>query len=94
MAASLNTFAAVLLAFPFYLAQKGRLTAYAALAKPSAAGTSTATASTAAPSTTTQTPASGASSGPSAADVSTAASTASNTANISALFDSASSLFS
>lgn len=35
MAAPMNTFAVVLLAFPFYLAQKGRLAAYVELAKPS-----------------------------------------------------------
>jgi hypothetical protein len=34
MAKSLNTFAALLLAFPFYLAIKGRLASYIALAKP------------------------------------------------------------
>jgi hypothetical protein len=34
MAKSLNTFAALLLAFPFYLAIKGKLASYIALAKP------------------------------------------------------------
>lgn len=32
----MNTFAVLLLAFPFYLATKGRLSAYIALAKPDA----------------------------------------------------------
>ena len=36
MSKSLNTFAVVLLAFPFYLAQKGRLANYINLAKPTA----------------------------------------------------------
>lgn len=45
MAQPLNTFAVVLLAFPFYLAQKGRLVGYIDLAKPG----KTAAASTAAP---------------------------------------------
>ena len=35
MAVRMNTFAVVLLAFPFYLAVKGRLAGYIALAKPS-----------------------------------------------------------
>ena len=41
MVKSLNTFAVILLAFPFYLAVKGRLAAYINLAKP---GTATASA--------------------------------------------------
>lgn len=57
MAASLNTFAAVMLAFPFYLAQKGKLTTYVNLAKPSTstttqANTTTGTANPTATSTT------------------------------------------
>ena len=36
MAVQFNTFAALLLAFPFYLAQKGRLATYVNLAKPGA----------------------------------------------------------
>lgn len=53
MAQPLNTFAVVLLAFPFYLAQKGRLVGYIDLAKP----TTKATASTAEPVANTITPA-------------------------------------
>lgn len=94
MAASLNTFAAVLLAFPFYLAQKGRLTTYVALAKPSTTAAPAATASTSAPSTSAVNPTTGATSTPSASDVSSAASTANIASQISPLFDSASALFS
>ena len=36
----MNTFAVILLAFPFYLAVKGRLAGYIALAKPTAAAPS------------------------------------------------------
>jgi len=43
MAQSINTFAVVLLAFPFYLAQKGRLVGYIDLAKPGAENTATVT---------------------------------------------------
>lgn len=42
----MNTFAALLLAFPFYLATKGRLASYIALAKPDATSNSSAQAST------------------------------------------------
>lgn len=47
----MNTFATLLLAYPFYLAIKGRLTNYIALAKPDASSTQGANAqtSTAAP---------------------------------------------
>lgn len=45
MAKSINTFAVILLAFPFYLAQKGRLASYINLAKPSQ-GTSNANVAT------------------------------------------------
>lgn len=46
MTARMNTFAVILLAFPLYLAVKGRLAAYVELAKPGASGSSTAGAGT------------------------------------------------
>jgi hypothetical protein len=55
----MNTFAAILLAWPFYLAIKGKLATYVGFAKPAASGNtttaSTAPVSGAAPSTTTST---------------------------------------
>jgi hypothetical protein len=49
MSQPLNTFAVILLAFPFYLAQKGRLAAYVNLAKPSAKSTASTPAPTTSP---------------------------------------------
>jgi hypothetical protein len=54
MAARMNTFAVVLLAFPFYLAVKGRLAAYVNLAKPASGSTTTAPAATSANAATAQ----------------------------------------
>lgn len=55
----MNTFAAILLAWPFYLAIKGKLVTYVAFAKPSSAAntttTNTAATSAAVPSTTATT---------------------------------------
>jgi len=83
---SLNTFVVVLLAFPFYLAQKGRLSAYVDLAKPAKAS---ATASASAPSTSAATSpasASGATSQGAAQSLSTAASAYTPFADAAALF--------
>lgn len=92
MAASLNTFAVVLLAFPFYLAQKKRLVSYVNLAKPNVQGSTSTSASSVAstqtsnaPSTSTQAPSSG--------GTSSAASTASTVATLSPLFTDAVKLF-
>lgn len=58
MAKSINTFAVILLAFPFYLAQKGRLAAYINLAKPSQGSASANVATTTAVSSPAPVPAS------------------------------------
>lgn len=82
----MNTFATLLLAYPFYLAVKGRLADYVALAKPGSA----ATASTAA-TTQNSTAAASSSSAPPAASAAASASS-SNGSDVSGDIKSAQSL--
>jgi uncharacterized membrane protein len=82
MAQPLNTFVVILLAFPFYLAQKGRLAAFVDLAKPSNAATPAQTSAATASATPTST---AASSGVTSA-ASTAATAFSTFADATALF--------
>lgn len=93
MAQPMNTFAVVLLAFPFYLAIKGRLAYYVTLAKPSNASAAPTVGASSSQQSTTPAPSASPVAAAPAQVSSSNLSSASNTQQMSDLFANATELF-